>query len=187
MSAAGITHSRGGGAIVLVEFGDYECPFCARHARTTVPLIAQKWVETGQIRYSFLHFPLETHAYARRAAEAAECAGAQGRFWDMHDGLFGARAPLTVENLAMMASTLDIDHRRFVECLEGGHMVTLVDSDRLKGQRLGVQATPSFFVGILRADGQVDFLRRIHGAVSFQIFEKVIRELQHAQITSAGH
>lgn len=86
--ATDITRVRGDGSVALVEFSDFECPFCAEFTRTTAPLIETQLLESGQIRHVFFNFPLNIHPRAQKASEAAECAGKQGRFWEMHASLF---------------------------------------------------------------------------------------------------
>ena len=89
INAGQVRHSKGAGAIALVEFTDYECPFCAQHTRDTAPSIDRTLVDTGRMRHVLFNFPLERlHPAARKASEAAECASRQGRFWEMHERLF---------------------------------------------------------------------------------------------------
>ena len=92
--------------VVLVEFSDFQCPFCARFSRDTIPQVQTDYVDTGKIKYVFADFPLETiHPYAFKAAEAAGCAGEQGEFWKMHDHLFANQKALKPEDLSQYAET----------------------------------------------------------------------------------
>jgi protein-disulfide isomerase len=174
IEAAKIRHSKGSGPIVLVEFTDYECPFCGRHARTTAPAIDTKLVTPGAIRHVVFNFPLERiHPNARKASEAAECAARQGRYWEMHERLFTDPAALTLDALKQAGESLGLDGTRFAQCLAGeaGDQITL---DVAEGQRLGVNSTPTFFLGRLQPDGSVQLARRIEGALPFEDFKEAL-------------
>jgi protein-disulfide isomerase len=141
-------------AVTLLEYGDYECPFCAAaHAAVTHML---KLVP-DDVLFAYRHFPLtQIHPHAQQAAEAAEAAGAQGRFWEMHDVLFAHQDRLTVRDLVGYASALDLDLDRFASELERGAHTARVREDFLSGVRSGVNGTPTFFVNGIRHNGGYD-------------------------------
>src|SRR6266571_4836593 len=96
--------------VAIVEFGDYQCPYCGQHANQTLPQIVTDYVKTGKVRYFFKDFPIEgLHSQAFRAAEAARCAGAQGKYWEMHDRLLGNQQLLAVNELPGHALSLHLD------------------------------------------------------------------------------
>jgi protein-disulfide isomerase len=179
-----ITHQRGIGRVALVEFSDYQCPFCARHARSTAVTIKTQLLDSGSIRHVFFNFPLEVHSRAELAAYAAECAGAQGRFWEMHDLLFMDPNFLEPSDLARYAKQLDLDTSSFHGCLDSNATADRVHSDVVEGQRLGVYATPSFFIGKVDSVGAIELFQRIDGAVPFEHFEKAVLELLSRQAVS---
>jgi protein-disulfide isomerase len=137
--------------VTLVEYGDYECPFC-RAAHASVEQVRQ--VMGNDLRFVFRHFPLsQIHPHAYQAAEAAEAAGAQGRFWEMHHLLFANQDRLGLRDLIGYAGALDLDAERFVTDLRGHAYAGRLREDFLSGVRSGVNGTPTFFVNGIRHDG----------------------------------
>ena len=166
--------------LVLVEFSDYQCPFCARHVRQTVPEIEREYVRTGKVRYVFRDFPLEAiHPQAFRAAEAARCAGEQGKFWEMHDRLFAHQHALGPEDLIAHAEAVGLNVARFRRCLESGRFAERIRRDLSEGRRAGVRGTPSFFLGFAEPGGKVRVMRILRGAHPYGAFRQVIEELLH--------
>ncbi|HEY0322508.1 MAG TPA: thioredoxin domain-containing protein [Pyrinomonadaceae bacterium] len=141
-------------AVTLVEYGDFECPHCGA-AHVTVKEI-QQMLGDG-LRFVFRHFPLtQIHPHAERAAEASEAAGAQGRFWEMHDLLFENQQTLDDRHLVFFAETLELDVVRFARELQAGVYRERVREDFMSGVRSGVNGTPTFFINGVRHDGQWD-------------------------------
>jgi protein-disulfide isomerase len=137
--------------ITLVEYGDYECPYCGM----AHPIVKRAQGELGsQLRFVFRHFPLaEIHPHARLAAQAAEAAGAQGKFWEMHDTLFEHQDALEVQDLVGYAESLELDTVKFVRDLETGTYANRVRDDFRSGVKSGVNGTPTFFMNGARYDG----------------------------------
>jgi protein-disulfide isomerase len=140
--------------VTLVEYGDYECPFCGQ-AYYVVKDLGQR---VGNLmRFVFRNFPLTTvHPHAERAAEAAEAAGAQGKFWEMHDLLFENQQSLENEDLMKYAALVGLDIPRFVREMREGRYLNRIREDFLSGARSGVNGTPTFFINGLRYDGPRD-------------------------------
>jgi protein-disulfide isomerase len=137
--------------VTLVEYGDYECPYCGM--AYLVLKKAQQQLGSG-LRFVFRNFPLaEAHPHARMAAEAAEAAGAQGKFWEMHDALFEHQDALEPEDLAGYAKSIGLDVAKFKRDLEAGTYAKRVRDDFRSGVRSGVNGTPTFFVNGIRYDG----------------------------------
>ena len=137
--------------VTLVEYGDYECPYCGMAA----PIVrrAQRALDT-QLRFVFRHFPLgEIHTHARLAAQAAEAAGVQGRFWEMHETLFEHQDALDAEDLVGYAKSLGLDAKNFARDLEAGTFEKRVRDDFRSGVRSGVNGTPTFFINGERYNG----------------------------------
>jgi protein-disulfide isomerase len=136
-------------ALVVVEFSDFQCPSCQRHALETQPVLDERFVETGEILWVFKHLPLRIHPQAPAAAAAAECAGDQGQFWEMYHGLFEAQDQWAVDEpdpaLEALAEGLDLDMDRFSDCLKGRASLERVLSDLYDGQGV-VSETPSFVI-----------------------------------------
>jgi protein-disulfide isomerase len=139
--------------VKLVEFADYECPYCAK----VHPHLVKLHEEFGdQLAIYYKDLPLPMHKEARKAAEAARCARAQGKFWEYHDVLFSSRA-LDLAQLKKDARTLGLDGPRFDKCLDTGEQAAAVQKDFEQGQQLGLEGTPSFFVEGHYFSGGVDY------------------------------
>jgi protein-disulfide isomerase len=137
--------------VTLVEYGDFECPHCG--AAYLILKKIQKALD-NKLRFVFRHFPLtQIHPFAEPAAEAAEAAGSQGKFWEMHDLLFENQQALDPENLVGMAVELDLDIPRFVRELDEGIYGERVREDFMSGVRSGVNGTPTFFINGVRYNG----------------------------------
>jgi protein-disulfide isomerase/plastocyanin len=150
--------------VTIIEFSDFECPFCGKYIMETYPQIVEDYIESGKVRYVFRDFPLSFHPNAQKAAEAAECAGEQGMYWEMHDYLFANQDYLEVENLKGYAKDLELDTEEFDECLDSGAMEEEVLADLLEGQSFGVSGTPGFFI-----NGKM-----ISGAQPYEVFVQEI-------------
>jgi protein-disulfide isomerase len=138
--------------IRLLEYGDFECPFCGE----AYPLVKEVQQELGQrLCFAFRHFPMTTvHPHAQHAAEAAEAAAEQGRFWEMHDILFENQDDLDDEDLAQYAETLGLDAQRLLAEVQSGAYRPRVREDFRSGVRSGVNGTPTFFINGQRYDGE---------------------------------
>jgi protein-disulfide isomerase len=141
-------------AVTLVEYGDYECPYCGQ----AYPIVKKLQKQMGdQVRFVFRNFPLaEMHPHAAHAAQAAEAASAQGKFWEMHDMLYERQAALEDDDLVSYAAELGLDQKRFAKELSEGTYVERVREDFLSGVRSGVNGTPTFFANGHRHDGAFD-------------------------------
>ena len=148
-------HVRGrGGRLTLLEYGDYECPFCGA-ASASVEQLMQ--VIGDDVQFAFRHFPLtQIHPHAQLAAEAAEAAGQQDRFWEMHELLFAHQDRLTPRDLIGYASSLGLDLHRFAVDLETHAHAPRVREDFMSGIRSGVNGTPTFFANGVRHNGGYD-------------------------------
>lgn len=139
-------HVRGGhdAAVTIVEYGDYECPSCKKAAPVLLLLLRRL---DGRVRFVYRHFPLEeVHANALAAAEASEAAAAQERFWEMHDRLFEIQPHLASDQLLKVAQALDLNVRQFRQELQDHVHLRRIRQDEADGRRLGVRATPTFYV-----------------------------------------
>jgi protein-disulfide isomerase len=140
--------------VSLVEYGDYECPYCGAAHPVVKEILARM---EGTLQFVYRHFPLTTvHPNAEQAAEAAEAAGAQRRFWEMHEVLFGNQQHLDAPHLHAYAETLDLDVGRFGRELANHVHADRVHEDFLSGVRSGVGGTPSFYINGVRYDGPHD-------------------------------
>jgi protein-disulfide isomerase len=155
IALAGRGHSKGpeNAAVTVVEFSDYECPFC-RRAEPTVEQMLKEYA--GKVRFEYRHFPLESiHPQARGAGEAAACADEQGRFWEYHAQLFTSGEALAQPKLVEHATKLGLDVPAFQECLTTGRGKARVDADLAAGEAAGVTGTPAFFVNGVPYSGAI--------------------------------
>jgi protein-disulfide isomerase len=140
--------------VTLVEYGDYECPYCGE-AYSVLKAVQKRM--GGHLRFAFRNFPLTgMHPYTLVAAEAAEAAGAQGKFWEMHDTLYEHQDDLESQALIRYARTLELDVERFAEDVNAGAFVAKIKKDFQSGVMSGVNGTPSLFINGERYDGRYD-------------------------------
>ncbi len=136
--------------VTVVEFSDFQCPFCGREA----PVIEKLMKEyDGKVKLVFRHFPLDFHPFAEKAAEAGACAADQGKFWQLHDKMFGNQQKLAVEDLKAYAKESGLDTAKFEKCLDSGQNKDLVAADQKAGSDAGVNGTPAFFINGIFING----------------------------------
>jgi protein-disulfide isomerase len=155
---------KGGGAkapVTIVYFSDYECPFCGK-GEASVDEVMKAYGD--KIRLVFRDYPLPMHANARPAAEAANCANAQGKFWDYHAKLFANQSALGADKLVAYAEQVGLDKAKFADCVAKKPYTAAIDKDIADGQKVGVNGTPAFFI-----NG-----RSLSGAQPFEKFKEVI-------------
>ena len=140
--------------VTIVEFSDFECPFCSRLVPTVDEVVAKYG---DKVRVVFRQFPLSIHPTAQKAAEASLCAHEQGKFWQMHDEMFKDQKGLAVDNLKTKAAALGVNADQFNACLDGGKYAKQVADDMQAGAEVGVSGTPAMFVNGRFLSGAVPF------------------------------
>ena len=164
--------------IAIIEFTDYECPFCKQHFGTTYKQIRDQYVESGLVRYYVVDFPLSNHAFAMQAAMAARCAGEQDQFWEYHDDLFAVRTQLRTGSFTEIARSLDLDMPLFSDCLSKPAHQAHIDSLASQAQELGVSGTPTFLIGKLTGENVLEDGILLKGARPFSSFRDLISILR---------
>lgn len=171
-----------GAAVTIVEFTDYQCPFCARHAAETLPRLVSEMVDTGRVRYIVKDFPLDPiHPEARPAAVAARCAAEQGAYWEMHEALFtrqnewGGLGAAAKDAFVKMAVDLGLNKDKFTTCLSDGRYDDLIQANQDEGIALGINGTPGFFVNGFP----------ISGAQPYELFEYAIGLAEEGTLADA--
>lgn len=162
--------------VTIVEFTDYQCPFCARHASVTLPEIKEAYIDPGIVRYVVRDMPLEQlHSLAGRAARSARCAGAQSAegYWAYHDELFASQRGLRDSDFGKIAGRIRLDSVAFAECLQSGQFKQEVDRDAAEGMASGLSGTPAFVIGRTNTNGSVTGIA-IRGAYPFDQFKAAI-------------
>jgi protein-disulfide isomerase len=151
----------------VIEVSDFQCPYCKQWHDQTYNALLDQYVKTGKVRLAYVNFPLQSHVHAWPAAEAAMCAGAQGKFWPMHDALFATQAKW--ESLGSPSAVFDslaqangVEMRGWRDCVSSGKMKPLIEADHERAARAGASATPSFMIGdrILTGAQPIEELRR---------------------------
>ncbi len=177
VSTAGLpTRGDAGAPIVLIEFADFQCPYCRRYFQDTLPMLDRTFVATGKLRYVFHSFPLQRlHRFAFGAAAAAECAARQGRFWEMHHRLFQQPGQVTPESLEAQAQAVGISVKSFLECKAS--IGPAIDALVAEARQLDVGSTPTFLIGYRRDNQKVAVQRRVRGAQPYDVFKTAIDDL----------
>ena len=166
--------------VTLIEYSDYQCPFCARNYREVLPILQQEYVDTGKLKFVMRENPLPTlHANAMVAAMAAQCAGDQGKYWEMHDVMFDNQRQLGVDDLKEYAATIGLDTEQFNACLDDKETEESVQRDLASGAKLGVRGTPGFVLGLTDPDDpdKVNLEVFIKGAQGIDQFRASINDL----------
>ena len=169
----------GSARVTVVEFTDYQCPFCSRHFKQTWPRLEQDFVNTGKARFVLRDLPIEAiHPQAFKAAEAAYCAGKQGKFWEMHDQLFNNQSALNRRDLSAHAQALGLNLTAFDQCVDSEAGAAQIRKDVADSRQAGARGTPIFYVGVTDPNSnQLRVTRIIRGAHSYATFKETIDAL----------
>ncbi|MBU0532880.1 DsbA family protein [Candidatus Micrarchaeota archaeon] len=165
--------------LVMVEFSDFECPYCKNFWSQTLPQIERDYIDTGKLQIVYRDFPLSFHPAAQKAAEATECADDQGKGWEMHDKIYENQASLgsteasAIVNFKSWASELGLDRTNFDQCLDSDKYASEVQNDANDGAAIGIRGTPAFRLG--KRNG--DEILEISGAQPYSIFQSTIEQL----------
>jgi protein-disulfide isomerase len=162
--------------VVLIEYTDYRCSFCAKEERDALPEITRKYVDAGQVELAVRHHPLENlHPGATALAVAALCAGQQNRFWEMHQALFENHTDTSEELIMRLAHRLLVDDAKFSACLST-QVRDQVQHDVKEAEQLGLKGTPTFLVGYREVDGRVKVVAVINGAQPVEAFARAFEK-----------
>ena len=161
--------------LTIVEFTDYQCPFCQRFFLTTFPELKKSYIDTGKVRFYSRDMPLDFHANAMRAAQAARCAADQKQFWTLRDIMGAHPDKLDMASLVSYASDLKMDVSKFRGCVESEKYKNAVQSDVMEAMKIGATGTPSFVIGKSTPEG-VDGELMI-GAMPYGMFDDKLKNL----------
>ena len=166
--------------VTLVEFSDYHCPYCKRHATAVMTQLQENYIDTGKLRFVMREFPIPNlHPRAYAASVAVLCAGDQGDYWGMHDALFNDQKAKQDEDFKAMADSLGLDPTAFSTCLSSDKFAEQIKADQAEGRKLGISGTPSFVLGLTDAKdpSTVHLTKFIRGAQPYNNFAAAIDEL----------
>lgn len=162
--------------VAIVEYTDYQCPFCKRLFEDAFPQIKKEYIDTGKVRYFVRDFPLfQIHPQAQKAAEAVNCAQDQGKFWEMHDTLFKNQTSLLPDDLKKYAVELGLNTDKFNNCLDSAQFEDKIKKVQADAEKIGVRGTPASFVGAINGN-TVSQAINVSGAVPFETFKTTIEE-----------
>jgi protein-disulfide isomerase len=169
--------------LTLVEFTDFQCPFCARHLRDTMPQIENEYIKTGKVRYVLRDFPLESiHPQAFKGHEAANCAAEQDKYWEMHEKLFANQRAMAPKDVSGYAESMGLDMGKFQSCVDSGKYTAKVRKDLNDAQKYGATGTPTFFIGLTDPkSSEIKAVRKIVGAQSYAAFKNAFDTLLGAE------
>lgn len=176
--------------VAIIEFADFQCPFCGRFARDVLPALEREYIDPGQVRFFFRHLPLTSiHPMARIEAEYASCAQRQGRFWQMHDALFGARpsGELNTTILDDLAAQVGLSEQERRGCRDAEREVSdQLDSDGALAHRLHITGTPTFLIGKSASPDRVTIVGMLRGMQTLKAFEAILNDVLGSRLSSAG-
>ena len=161
--------------ITVVEFTDYQCPYCRRFQDENWKRLKRKYVDSGKVRFIVRDLPLDFHSAARPAAEVAHCAGEQGKFWPMHEALLRNDTQLNDSYVIELEREMGLDVRRLTACVAGARYESAIARNAAEADSLGIRATPAFVIG-RTAEGELDGVRVI-GALSYEKFTAYLDRL----------
>lgn len=163
--------------VIITEYSDFECPYCGKVARDTLPDVKKNYVDTGKVAIIFKHYPLPGHRYAMPAAQAAECAYQQGKFWEYEEKLFNNQDTLQKQALQDYAEELGLNMDEFNSCFDDPRIKAKIQLSQQEGDNLGITGTPTFFF----SDGN-----KIEGAYPYADFERVIEKALQSTNTTVN-
>jgi protein-disulfide isomerase len=173
--AGGFSVGKENAPLVLVEYTDYQCPFCQRYHNDSFAQIKSNFIDTGKIRYISRDFPLPFHENARRSATAARCAAEQGKFWELRHTMIVNASQLQPDKLGGYAQSVSMDVPKFQACVDSDKYRAAIDKDIAEGTAAGVNGTPSFVLGRIE-NGKLQGVRMV-GAMPYAQFEAKIQEM----------
>jgi protein-disulfide isomerase len=163
--------------VAIIEYADFECPYCGQYERSTFPQILSDYIATGKVKYFYRDLPLPEHARAMPAARAARCAGEQGKYWEMHDSLFAKQTALSAPALLDRAKTLGLDTTKFTDCQSSDKYETDIQKNIAEAQQMRIDGTPTFVLGIVGPNGDVKISKKFAGTAPYDVFKGVLDEL----------
>jgi protein-disulfide isomerase len=173
--------------VVIVEYSDFECPYCRKYERETSPQILESYIKTGKVKLFYRDLPGPTHPHAMSAARAARCAGEQGKYWEMHDSLYAKQTGLSDPALVDRAQKLELDATKFTECLSGKKYADELQNNVAEAEKMGIDGTPTFFLGTIGSDDDVvSISKKIDGARPYQAFQSILDELLASKSPAAA-
>jgi len=179
MASGWYSMGRDDAPVTMVEFTDYQCPFCRKYHTDTFAQLKKNYIDTGKVRFVSRDLPLDFHPYAQKAAEAARCAGEQNKYWELRDAMITNSADLTQDAILKYAQSNALDIPKFRACEDADKYKAEIQRDSADAATLGISATPSFVIGKTAKDSMDG--DRVVGAVPVSVFEGEIQKFMAAK------
>jgi len=160
--------------VAIVEYADYECPYCGQYEHDVYPQVSRDYIQTGKIKYFFRDLPLPMHPRALGAARAARCAGEQGKYWEMHDSLFAKQNAIRDVDMPGHTQELGLDTTKISECLVSDRYTDEINKSIAEAEKMGIGGTPTFFIGKVDPNDEVTNLKMIMGWRPYEDYKSVI-------------
>lgn len=178
--------------LAIIEYTDFQCPFCEMFVNQTYPRIVTDFINTGKVRFFYRDLPDPSHPFAMSAARAARCAGEQGKFWQMHDSLFADQDALAYDTLVDRGAKLGLDKIKYNQCLSSHRYADAIQNNLNEAEKIGVVGTPTFSLGTVEPDGHtVKIEKAIQGAQSYDAFKSsldlMLAQKERASTTPTKH
>jgi protein-disulfide isomerase len=188
MSVAGEPfRGESGASLAIIEYADFECPFCRRFEHDTYPQLRAAYIETGKVKYFYRDMPLPFHEHSMPAARAARCAAEQGKLWEMHDSLFNDPASLNTVDIDARAAKLGIDTAKLDTCMTSERFADVIRRSMTEASGMQISGTPTFLIGTIGPDGDlVNVKKTVVGAHPFEAFKAVIDPLLGCSEDTSG-
>jgi protein-disulfide isomerase len=170
-----LSEGKANAPLVLVEYTDYQCPFCQQFHNSAYPQIKTNYIDSGKVRFVSRDFPLDFHENARRGAYAARCAAEQGKYWELRHAMIVNASQLQQDKINSYAANVKMDVAKFQSCIAADKYKAAVDKDIAEGMAAGVNGTPSFVLGRV-VDGKLVGVRMV-GAMPYEQFDAKIQEM----------
>jgi protein-disulfide isomerase len=172
-------------SVALIEYSDFECPYCGMYEREISPRVLENYIKTGRVKLFYRELPLYPHALS--AARAARCAGEQGNYWEMHERLYAKQTAFSDPSFLDRAKTLGLDAKKFSECFSSDKYSNDIRKSMTEAQWMGVEGTPTFFVGTIGPDGDVvKITKKIVGTHPYMVFQSALDEALTAKSQEAA-
>ena len=164
--------------VAIIEYGDFECPFCRRFQQSTFPQILDTYVKTGKVRYIYRDMPLPFHAHAMPAAQAVHCAAEQGKYWQMYDSLFTDQIAQNTGELDERAKKAGLDTAKLDSCMTSARSVPAIQRGAAEAAKMEIDGTPTFLIGTVAPNGDVVSVKAsVVGAQPFEAFQAAVEPL----------
>jgi protein-disulfide isomerase len=164
--------------VAIIEYGDFECPFCRHFQHDVYPQVLDKYIKSGKVKYFYRDMPLPFHSHALPAARAARCAGEQGRYWEMYDALFADKLASTAAEIDDQAKGVGVDTVKLDACVNSDRFAAVIHRNVDEASKMQIRGTPTFLIGTMSpGSDRINIKATVVGAQPFEAFKAAIDPL----------